>query len=865
MRKIICFIISIMILGQLYTVNAEDSTSHVVPDSPDMVFATSLGILSSGTDQSAPFTRAELASVFYNIILPGASPVFVKSKYFSDVGIGTAPYADFVYDCGIMNGVGEASFAPDMEVTYAQLIKTVIAFLGYTYQAESKGGYPYGYISVASNLGITSQAPLSADSIITANMVASVFRLASAVPLMKTVSYGNSERFEEDENSNYLEKYMKITSMRGVVTGNFLTDFDSYILDYNQVKIDNQIFYITNESKNIINNIGYMVDVYYKETQTDNNAEIVYYEITNKNDEKTITGEDITALRGGQLVYDGSKKLWLSADAKCIYNGTYTPSYDESIINPFKYNNLEGKVQLVDNNSDGKYEIIIVDAYSSYVVSNVADNVIFNEFLPGETVDLGMDFKEGDVEIVNVFGEPLAFSEIEKGDVINVSRDLDGKIKRIVVTIDKYSGVIKGISEKTINVDENEFEMSGFMINNPQSDYSKIKPGLNATLYFNKDGKVSDIKVSTDNYKIGYAVSFGNENDQWMLRIFTSEGNFEYLTLAKKVRISDSSGILAEKAIGNLMESGKLVRQPILYKVNEKNEINWIDYAYGITPRDGLYIKEGFDGTSKSIHYRSGQKNFGGELLIGDNTVIFNVPKDDNATDWTNYYIEDNSYYSDGSQTIDFTAYGITEKNSPCAAVIVEKDGQKGIQALTDSFVVDTVTEVVDESNECKIQIKGFTYSGMTSYLAEKSLMNEVFGDSYPVKGDVIRIRGVDREAKTIRKVFDFKNETFQAGSNPTSANYYTSFRCMYGEVTYNDGTYIKIRPYGSDREEAYPVSNFKIVEIDYSFDSKGIMRAATASKIFDTEKYPGYASKVFIHTRNGDARTMVIYNGLER
>ena len=79
----------------------------------------------------------------------------------------------------------------------------------------------------------------------------------------------------------------------------------------------------------------------------------------------------------------------------------------------------------------------------------------------------------------------------------------------------------------------------------------------------------------------------------------------------------------------------------------------------------------------------------------------------------------------------------------------------------------------------------------------------------------------------------------------------------------YNDGKYIKVKPEGSDVEQAYPLSGFKIVEIDFSDDEKGVMRTSNADRVFDTQNYPGYSSKIVIHTRNGDARTLVLYNGL--
>ena len=903
LKKILALMLSLLMIMQFGTAYAEENDA--LPYSPDMVFATSIGIFEEGTDQTAPLTRIELATVFYNILMSNTDPYMDYSRYFTDVDFDVAAYSDFVYQCKIMNGVGAGLFDPDSQVTYAQLLKTVVAFLGYTELAESKGGYPYGYIAVAQQLELIDRMPPSIDSVVTKSMVASVFRLATNVPLMERITYGSDDvKYEINSDSDFLGTYMDITRIRGVVSANYLADLEENDeLEYDQIKIDGNIFYITEACSNIINDIGCEVDVYVKAYKTSRTSSIMYYELCDSNNIITVDGDDVGGLSSGKIEYydnEKTKTARIAGNTKVVYNGTLAASYDESTVNPFDGSSLEGSLKLIDNDNDGVSEVVIVDAYRSYIVKNVVNNVIFTEICPEEmTIDLGSNFKDGDIEITNVIGQPIMLSEIEADDIINVSLDLDDKIKRIVVTIDTFSGTVNGIneSESIIDIDGFEFEMSKNLINNPESDYNGIQLGAKATLYFNKDGKVSDIKVSDAKYKTGYLVAARTEgiDNEWIVRIFSSSGNFEDLTLSEKVRLASGGRISASDLIGKFYAEAdeidsatgeptgnkvaKFERQVVLYKVNEDGKINWIDFAEGTEIRNGLYKMPGFDGTSpKSLYYRSSQKNFGAELLLSASTVVFNVPPEEDADNWSRYYVESSSYYgNDGTYTTDFVAYSTDENGSPCAEVLVEYDGTKAIESTADAFVIDKVTEVIDENGEEKLKISGFIYGTLTTYYGDTAEINDCLYGETLERGDIIRIKAVDGDVKSITKVFDFDRKIFLVatedpntgemfyteGTNPTYSNYYYSFRCTYGDVTYNDGKYIKVKPEGSDVEQAYPLSGFKIVEVDFSDDDEGVLRTSGADRVFDTQSYPGYSSKIVIHTKNGDARTLVLYNGL--
>ena len=104
-------------------------------------------------------------------------------------------------------------------------------------------------------------------------------------------------------------------------------------------------------------------------------------------------------------------------DATVIYNGSYLGSYTSSDLNPYKDGVKDGSMRLIDKNYDSRYDMIIINAYDIYVVSSMGSTKIFNVYKPGEVIDLA-DYEERNIDISNVYGDPIAPSSIKKGLLI---------------------------------------------------------------------------------------------------------------------------------------------------------------------------------------------------------------------------------------------------------------------------------------------------------------------------------------------------------------------------------------------------------------------------------------------------------------
>jgi len=99
-------------------------------------------------------SRASMVSIICRVI--DITDIQKSETVFSDVPYDhwASGYIAYLNELGIINGVGDGTFRPDEYATYDQLIRVLISILGYDENAISRGGFPYGFRSVANELGV---------------------------------------------------------------------------------------------------------------------------------------------------------------------------------------------------------------------------------------------------------------------------------------------------------------------------------------------------------------------------------------------------------------------------------------------------------------------------------------------------------------------------------------------------------------------------------------------------------------------------------------------------------------------------------------------------------------------------------------
>ena len=102
-------------------------------------------------------------------------------------------YVNVAVSEDIITGFEDGTFRPDEQVTYAQVVKMLVCAAGYGQYASYLGGWPNGYLSVASDKGITAGVSAGQDEAVTRAQVAQLIYNTLDVPMVASNGFSISE------------------------------------------------------------------------------------------------------------------------------------------------------------------------------------------------------------------------------------------------------------------------------------------------------------------------------------------------------------------------------------------------------------------------------------------------------------------------------------------------------------------------------------------------------------------------------------------------------------------------------------------------------------------------------------------------
>lgn len=107
-------------------------------------------------DPQNQVSRAEAAAIICRMCGLDSTAKTRCETSFSDVPSThwASGYIAAACKLGVVNGYGGGKFGPDDPVSYPQMVKMLLCAAGHADDAEQAGGFPQGYISTASRLGI---------------------------------------------------------------------------------------------------------------------------------------------------------------------------------------------------------------------------------------------------------------------------------------------------------------------------------------------------------------------------------------------------------------------------------------------------------------------------------------------------------------------------------------------------------------------------------------------------------------------------------------------------------------------------------------------------------------------------------------
>ncbi len=390
-------------------------------------------------------------------------------------------YVNVAVSEDIIAGFEDGTFRPDEQVTYAQVVKMLVCAAGYGQYASYLGGWPNGYLSVASDKGITAGVSAGQDEAVTRAQVAQLIYNTLDVPMVASNGFSISEttgavipslkvmdgKDDRDYQTLLTEKH-RAYKVEGYVSNTNRTnsakcdaDEVEFTIQYTENYDDSDIVVKKNQAAGFayptdVINVGdtdaadYLLTYATGIVKFDENDDPIFVSFvpSGKNkveefDASLVDDEDyeLTAESKYLKFYETSSatksnKYSLEKDlddVKLYVNGV---KVEASVANIETYviKNTTGKVQLIDTYSaqskaNGYYDAIFVTYYATAKVDAVntsTKKITFDKLTANakSTLTLDPDANDKLVYSITLNGEEIELGALQKDDILSIAYDV---------------------------------------------------------------------------------------------------------------------------------------------------------------------------------------------------------------------------------------------------------------------------------------------------------------------------------------------------------------------------------------------------------------------------------------------------------
>ena len=342
------------------------------------------------------------------------------------------------------------------KVTKSEAVEYAVATLGYKEYAESMG--ESGVKTVASSLGVTKGMWMSENEAISVDECRMMFYNMLEVEPMAAIFSDGERKLIIERGQTSLSKYRKIHRVYGVLKADEITSLNGVNgCGKGYVQIDESLYVMDDYSADS-ELLGKHVEAYVT-TDADFEPEVLYLgERVGKNEELEINARDVEVISDDYKVLEYSiegrlKRARIADVPRVIFNGVFYGDYTLSDFKP-----ETGKLRLVDNNNDGRYDVIFISSYETMIVDAKDEHemTIYNKFTSeGNLSMVSLKPDLYDVRYIIRDGlEELDFSEIKTADVLSVakSKASENVVIEVLVSKDAVAGMLEGIDEVELEI-----------------------------------------------------------------------------------------------------------------------------------------------------------------------------------------------------------------------------------------------------------------------------------------------------------------------------------------------------------------------------------------------------------------------------
>lgn len=493
----------------------------------------------------------------------------------------------------IVNGVGDNKFDPDASVKFQDAVVMVLRALGYDKVANrpENGGYPTGYMKVASQKGVLAGASFDGAKAATREVVAQVIYNALTTPTVELKSYVANPEDEEyvvydgdgtalggarktllvDNNGIYKVKAdvlataktsaalrkdpanpkvkLNITDCYEYADSAIIAKLGGYVAN------GTEITPFVGETE-ISDYIGYTVEAYVTEDKAIDDLVLLAVVVDTKSVDTVTVEEGFANYVSGTFEYyeneDDAKttKLDIVATPAIYYNGmSITQAEIEAMVSPATGDAAIKALLVNEANSitfmgprNSAFDKIFVTDYQYKQVTSVKADREFIKY-DGGSLSLNKDDRNDETFVYNVFdaeGNVIGLEDIKEDDILNIVAPI-GSLATV-----PYMDIYVTDATVTGSVTEKLSATKYVIAGDVYETLTSIKEGDEGTFYLTIDGLVFKADASSVvNKNYSFIVAHGSDTSfsvtTHQLKLFTGEG-LETFDVASTLRVYDVMG-----------------------------------------------------------------------------------------------------------------------------------------------------------------------------------------------------------------------------------------------------------------------------------------------------------------------------------
>lgn len=814
---------------------------------------SALGIMNGDGDgnyrPNDQITRCEVTKlVIHALGLEGAAEAAQGLSKFPDVPLDhwANGYVNIATSQEIVVGDDLGTFRPNDSITYAEATTILVRALGYEVVAETKGGFPQGYLVVGADNKLNNGVTVTAKEPITRGEVALMTENALEVNLMEITGFGDNLKYEVTDKTILKDK-LKVTKGEGQIVAIENTSLDGESnLASGQIKIGDTVY---DTSSNFNNLLGYNVEYYLKDTSKSDDTVILAMPKREKNSSVSIDAklfERVTTKNGSKALEfykqesdSKTSTVTLDNEAKLIYNGKYEPMADELL----NIKDKSGNIVVLDTDRNGKYDIVFVTEYKNIVVEEVSSTGKITDKYGAPSIKLDKDDSNISYTITRGY-EELQPSDLKEYDVLSVAVSKDQKLYSIVVTNESVEGKVTGIYDDGVYIGDKFYEIAANYTEN-------IEMGTEGVFYLDIDGRIAatdtNVQVSGNYAYLVKAYADMNTDEIARFKLYTKEGKEVVYEAAEKIRFNGTSGHLATNIVKDLNDSNGTIKQLVTYSLNSDGKLISLNTAVDNTAT-GAVNENKFTMNYKLTNAKYNEKlKTLGKVKIDEKTVIFDIPED--AKDTTDYSIANISMFED-EQSYNVIVFDRTDDFYAKAIIVTNAS----FQTNADSKIA-VVSKIVSASNSQEDIVQR-----LYAFQDGKEITIDAESDDVLVKGEDKKLENGDiiqyqtnakGQIAKVRVLFDVNDKEIEKEENPAE-----NLKTIYGKVTKKFSGSINVTVNDGDTINLQLPSDITVYTVDTSKTKNNIQVGA----ISDIQSYDeDEGNRVFIRIYKDIVQEVVV------